>query len=192
MRPHGRSHGALECRTLIAAAWRWPGSYIRCWAPPRSRRAGCAHAGEASAAEISAKFHHTLVELIVVVALSGGCFHNKYLTRARIFTRVRDEDSATQGSLKSGLAGLSEGEAQRRLVEFVTNEVEEIADEALLLTFAKEFAHMTLDILGLGKASPFVFPKSRYRKKGSDGGMATRARFYGLLYRKSMENSSTK
>jgi hypothetical protein len=46
--------------------------------------------------------------------------------------------------------------------------------------------------LGLGKASPFVLPKSRYRKKGSDGGMATRARFYGLLYRKSMENSSTK
>ena len=95
-------------------------------------------------------------------------------------------------SLKSGLAWLSEAEAQRRLVEFGTNEVEEVAHEALLLTFAKEFAHMTLDILGLGKASPFVFPKSRYRKKGSDGGMATRARFYGLLYRKSMENSSTK
>jgi hypothetical protein len=52
---------------------------------------------------------------------------------------------------------------------------------------------MTLNILGLGKASPFVLPKSRYRKKGSDGGMATRAPFYGLTFTaNSMENSSTK
>jgi hypothetical protein len=44
-----------------------------------------------------------------------------------------------------------------------------------------------------GKASPLVFPKSRYRKKGSAGGMATRAPFYGLTFTaNSMENSSTK
>src|SRR4030095_11719862 len=44
-------------------------------------------------------------------------------------------------SLKSGLAGLSDAEAQRRLVEFGANEVEEVAHEALLLTFAREFVH---------------------------------------------------
>ena len=52
---------------------------------------------------------------------------------------------------------------------------------------------MTLGILGLGKASPLHFPKSRYRKKGSGGGMAARAPFlWTHLYLKSMETSSTK
>ena len=42
-------------------------------------------------------------------------------------------------SLKSGLAGLSDDEAQRRLAEFRKNEVEKVAHEALLITFAREF-----------------------------------------------------
>jgi hydrogenase maturation protein HypF len=49
--------------------------------------------------EISAKFHNTLVEMIVAVArrvgqerivLSGGCFQNKYLTE-RAVTRLKIE-----------------------------------------------------------------------------------------------------
>jgi hydrogenase maturation protein HypF len=52
-----------------------------------------------SAAEISAKFHNALVEAIVAVArrageacvaLSGGCFQNKYLTE-RAIRRLREE-----------------------------------------------------------------------------------------------------
>jgi sodium/potassium-transporting ATPase subunit alpha len=44
-------------------------------------------------------------------------------------------------SLKSGPAGLSDAEAQRRLGEFGANEVAEVAHEALWLTFAREFVH---------------------------------------------------
>jgi sodium/potassium-transporting ATPase subunit alpha len=72
-------------------------------------------------------------------------------------------------SLKSGLAGLSEAEAQRRLVEFGTNEVEEVAHEALLLTFAKEFAHFFAIILWIAAALAFF---AEWRDPGQ--GMATR------------------
>ncbi|HXE43279.1 MAG TPA: hypothetical protein VN516_09670, partial [Candidatus Baltobacteraceae bacterium] len=53
-----------------------------------------------SVAEISAKFHNALVEAIVTVAksfglnriaLSGGCFQNRYLTE-RTVTRLRQEN----------------------------------------------------------------------------------------------------
>jgi len=49
---------------------------------------------------ISAKFHHALAEAVVSVAkrvgamrvaLSGGCFQNRYLT-ARVVTRLREEN----------------------------------------------------------------------------------------------------
>jgi hydrogenase maturation protein HypF len=52
-----------------------------------------------SAGEISAAFHNTLVEIMVDVAgrakekrvaLSGGCFQNKYLTE-RAVRRLREE-----------------------------------------------------------------------------------------------------
>jgi cation transport ATPase-like protein len=71
-------------------------------------------------------------------------------------------------SLKSGLAWLSEAEAQRRLVEFGTNEVEEVAHEALLLTFAKEFAHFFAIILWIAAALAFF---AEWRDPGQ--GMAT-------------------
>ena len=71
-------------------------------------------------------------------------------------------------SLKSGLAGLSDPEAQRRLVEFGTNEVEEVAHEALLLTFAKEFVHFFAIILWIAAALAFF---AEWREPGQ--GMAT-------------------
>ncbi len=71
-------------------------------------------------------------------------------------------------SLKSGLAGLNDVEAQRRLVEFGTNEVEEVAHEALLLTFAKEFAHFFAIILWIAAALAFF---AEWRDPGQ--GMAT-------------------
>jgi hydrogenase maturation protein HypF len=52
-----------------------------------------------AAGEIAAKFHNTLVEMIVAVAqrsgeprvvLSGGCFQNRYLTE-RVVARLRSE-----------------------------------------------------------------------------------------------------
>jgi hypothetical protein len=52
---------------------------------------------------------------------------------------------------------------------------------------------MTLNILGLGKASPFVFPKeplSQKRFSRPDGDEDSL--LWTHLYRKSMENSSTK
>ena len=70
-------------------------------------------------------------------------------------------------SLKSGLAGLSEAEAQRRLL-VGANEVEEVAHEALLLTFAKEFAHFFAIILWIAAALAFF---AEWREPGQ--GMAT-------------------
>ena len=74
-------------------------------------------------------------------------------------------------SLKSGLAGLNDVEAQRRLVEFGTNEVEEVAHEALLLTFAKEFAHFFAIILWIAAALAFFAewrdPGQGRRRSGS-------------------------
>src|SRR3989338_2650103 len=72
-------------------------------------------------AEISLKFHNTLVEMLVAVArevknkrvvLSGGCFQNKYLTE-RAVERLREEGfcpfwhqrvSPNDGSLALGQA----------------------------------------------------------------------------------------
>ncbi len=71
-------------------------------------------------------------------------------------------------SLKSGLAGLSEAEAQRRLVEYGANEVEEVAREALLLTFAKEFVHFFAIILWIAAGLAFF---AEWREPGQ--GMAT-------------------
>jgi calcium-translocating P-type ATPase len=71
-------------------------------------------------------------------------------------------------SLKSGLAGLSDAEAQRRLVEFGANEVEEVAHEALLLTFAREFVHFFAIILWIAAALAFF---AEWREPGQ--GMAT-------------------
>jgi len=64
--------------------------------------------------------------------------------------------------------GLSEAEAQRRLVEFGANEVEEVAHEALLVTFAKEFAHFFAIILWIAAALAFF---AEWREPGQ--GMAT-------------------
>ena len=71
-------------------------------------------------------------------------------------------------SLKSGLEGLNDAEAQRRLVEFGANEVEEIAHEALLLTLAREFVHFFAIILWLAAALAFL---AEWREPGQ--GMAT-------------------
>ena len=68
-------------------------------------------------------------------------------------------------SLKSGLAGLSDAEARRRLVEFGANEVEEVAHEALLLTFAREFAHFFAIILWIAAALAF-FAEWREPRQG--------------------------
>jgi calcium-translocating P-type ATPase len=58
-------------------------------------------------------------------------------------------------SLKSGFSGLSDAEAQRRLAEFGPNEVEEVAQEALLITFAKEFVHFFAIILWIAAGLAF-------------------------------------
>ena len=58
-------------------------------------------------------------------------------------------------SLKSGREGLSDAEAQRRLAEFGKNEVEEVAHEALLLTFAREFVHFFALILWIAAGLAF-------------------------------------
>ena len=71
-------------------------------------------------------------------------------------------------SLKSGLVGLSEAEAQRRLAEFGKNEVEEVAHEALLLTFAREFVHFFALILWIATGLAFF---AEWREPGQ--GMAT-------------------
>ncbi|MCE9611495.1 MAG: cation-transporting P-type ATPase [Chthoniobacter sp.] len=71
-------------------------------------------------------------------------------------------------SLKSGPAGLSEAEAQRRLAEYGANEVEEVAREALVLTFAKEFVHFFAIILWIAAGLAFF---AEWREPGQ--GMAT-------------------
>ena len=71
-------------------------------------------------------------------------------------------------SLKSGLAGLSDAEAQRRLAEYGANEVEEVVHEALLLTFAKEFVHFFALILWIAAGLAFF---AEWREPGQ--GMAT-------------------
>ena len=70
-------------------------------------------------------------------------------------------------SLKSGLDGLSDAEAQRRLAEFGPNQVEEVAHEPLLLTFAKEFAHFFALILWVAAGLAFF---AEWRQPGE--GMA--------------------
>ncbi len=71
-------------------------------------------------------------------------------------------------SLKSSLAGLSDAETQRRLAEFGKNEVEEVAHEALLLTFAREFVHFFALILWIAAGLAFF---AEWREPGQ--GMAT-------------------
>jgi len=71
-------------------------------------------------------------------------------------------------SLKSGPAGLSDAEAQRRLGEFGANEVAEVAHEALWLTFAREFVHFFALILWIAAALAFF---AEWREPGQ--GMAT-------------------
>ena len=68
-------------------------------------------------------------------------------------------------SLKSELAGLSDAEARRRLAEFGANEVEEVAHEALLLTFAREFVHFFAIILWIAAALAF-FAEWREPRQG--------------------------
>ena len=71
-------------------------------------------------------------------------------------------------SLNSGLAGLSDAEAQRRLAEYGANEVEEVAHEALWLTFAREFVHFFAIILWIAAGLAFF---AEWREPGQ--GMAT-------------------
>ena len=71
-------------------------------------------------------------------------------------------------SLKTGLSGLSDTEARRRLTEFGANEVEEVAHEPLLVTFSKEFAHFFALILWVAVALAFF---AEWRDPGQ--GMAT-------------------
>jgi len=59
-------------------------------------------------------------------------------------------------SLKTAAAGLSAGEAARRLAEFGPNHVEEVAREHFLLVLAREFTHFFAIILWLGAALAFV------------------------------------
>ena len=58
-------------------------------------------------------------------------------------------------SLNSGPGGLNDAEAKRRLAEFGKNQVEEIAREPLVLTFAKEFTHFFAIILWIAAALAF-------------------------------------
>jgi sodium/potassium-transporting ATPase subunit alpha len=65
------------------------------------------------------------------------------------------EIPAAYASLNSGLKGLDENEAKRRLAEFGPNQVEEIAGESLILTFAREFIHFFALILWIAAALAF-------------------------------------
>ena len=76
--------------------------------------------------------------------------------------------AAAFASLKSGLPGLSDAEAQRRLTEFGANEVEEVSREALVLTFVREFAHFFAIILWVAAGLAFF---AEWREPGQ--GMAT-------------------
>ncbi len=71
-------------------------------------------------------------------------------------------------SLKSGLAGLTDAEAKRSLAEYGTNEVDEVAHEALWLTFAREFVPFFAIILWIAGALAFF---AEWREAGQ--GMAT-------------------
>ncbi|MEQ1862968.1 MAG: cation-transporting P-type ATPase [Chthoniobacteraceae bacterium] len=71
-------------------------------------------------------------------------------------------------SLKSALTGLSDAEAERRLAGFGPNEVTEVAHEALLLTFAREFSHLFAVILWIASALAFF---AEWHEPGQ--GMAT-------------------
>ncbi|ARO89049.1 ATPase [Nitrosospira lacus] len=59
-------------------------------------------------------------------------------------------------SLHSSLIGLPEHEARRRLQEYGPNRVEEVREESLLLSFAKEFTHFFALILWLAAMLAFV------------------------------------
>jgi len=59
-------------------------------------------------------------------------------------------------SLKTTAAGLTAGEATRRLAEFGPNHVEEVSRENLLLSFAREFTHFFAIILWIGAALAFL------------------------------------
>ena len=80
---------------------------------------------------ISAKFHHALAEAVVSVAkrvgvmrvaLSGGCFQNRYLT-ARVVTRLREENFSPYWHQRvptnDGGIALGQVMAARRAGEFV-------------------------------------------------------------------------
>ena len=58
-------------------------------------------------------------------------------------------------SLNSGPGGLDDAGAERRLAEFGKNQVEQIAREPLVLTFAKEFTHFFAIILWIAAALAF-------------------------------------
>ncbi|HJX57616.1 MAG TPA: cation-transporting P-type ATPase, partial [Thiobacillus sp.] len=59
-------------------------------------------------------------------------------------------------SLHTSAAGLTAREAQRRLVEFGPNHVEEVGRERLLPRFAREFTHFFALILWVGAALAFL------------------------------------
>jgi sodium/potassium-transporting ATPase subunit alpha len=59
-------------------------------------------------------------------------------------------------SLKTSAAGLSSGEATRRLEEFGPNLLEEVEQQHLLLRFAQEFTHFFAMILWIGAGLSFV------------------------------------
>ena len=59
-------------------------------------------------------------------------------------------------SLKTSAAGLSSGEATRRLEEFGANLLEEVEQQHLLLRFAQEFTHFFAMILWIGAGLSFV------------------------------------
>ena len=59
-------------------------------------------------------------------------------------------------SLNSSPQGLSSDEAQRRLVEYGLNRVEEVARESMILRFLKEFTHFFALILWLAAGLAFL------------------------------------
>lgn len=78
------------------------------------------------------------------------------------------EIAEAYASLNSGLKGLDESEAKRRLAEFGLNQVEEIAGEPLILTFSREFIHFFALILWIAAALAFF---AEWKQPGE--GMAT-------------------
>jgi calcium-translocating P-type ATPase len=59
-------------------------------------------------------------------------------------------------SLHTAITGLTAAEAERRLMEFGPNHVEEVGHERLLLRFAREFTHFFAIILWVGAALAFL------------------------------------